>query len=396
MDTHKNKKIAIVDCNNFYVSCERLFLPYLNNTSTIVMSNNDGCAIARSKEAKDLGVKMGEPMFEVENRVKTKITKFSSNYELYGDISDRIFKILSKYTPKMEVYSIDESFIDLSHIHDDNLREYCEKIKKDILDMVGIPVSIGVSPTKTLSKLMNFFSKKDPSKKGVCILEENPSYENLPISEVWGIGGKLNERLKKRDINTIKDLKQLSLHRARMLMGVVGERIVLELNGISVYPIKTKFDKPKVITSSESFNREIKEKNQIIHSIWTFLNNSTEVLKNHNMKCDTATIRLNTNKHKGELRTYKKYIKLDSHTNDPSEIYNQVYPYILDIPKISWSRSEVSLGGLIEDNYVIKKLFHNKVKEAPKPNLKKIEWRTKRNHLSKRYTTNWEEIPIIR
>jgi len=356
MDTHKNKKIAIVDCNNFYVSCERLFLPYLNNTSTIVMSNNDGCAIARSKEAKDLGVKMGEPMFEVENRVKTKITKFSSNYELYGDISDRIFKILSKYTPKMEVYSIDESFIDLSHIHDDNLREYCEKIKKDILDMVGIPVSIGVSPTKTLSKLMNFFSKKDPSKKGVCILEENPSYENLPISEVWG----------------------------------------LELNGISVYPIKTKFDKPKVITSSESFNREIKEKNQIIHSIWTFLNNSTEVLKSHNMKCDTATIRLNTNKYKGELRTYKKHIKLDSHTNDPSEIYNQVYPYILDIPKISWSRSEVSLGGLIEDKYVIKKLFHNKVKEAPKPNLKKIEWRTKRNHLSKRYTTNWEEIPIIR
>ena len=155
-----NKKIAIIDANNFYCSCERLFDPQFDTKPTVVLSNNDGCIIARSQEVKDMGIKMGQPLFKLDKPIKEKIKKFSSNYTLYGDISDRITTILKRLVPKVEVYSIDESFLDLSHISDDKIWEECQKIKDTIQKQTGIPVSIGVAPNKTLAKLCNFISKK--------------------------------------------------------------------------------------------------------------------------------------------------------------------------------------------------------------------------------------------
>jgi DNA polymerase V len=168
LDLVSTKKIAILDCNNFYCSCERLFQPEFEKTPTAVLSNNDGCIIARSQEVKDLGVKMGQPVFKLDKKIKNGIKKFSSNYALYGDISDRIVNVLKREIPEMEIYSIDESFLDLTHIPTSQLEEEMTRLKKLIYKVVGIPVSIGVGPNKTLAKLCNYISKNDPSYSGVC------------------------------------------------------------------------------------------------------------------------------------------------------------------------------------------------------------------------------------
>ena len=208
---NNKKKIALIDCNSFYVSCERLFNPKIKNVPVVVLSNNDGCVISRSTEAKKIGIKMGEPYFKVKELVKkNNVQIFSSNYSLYGDLSRRVMKVLKGFSDKIEIYSIDEAFIDLSHIKDENIEDYGKKIRERVLKWTGIPTSVGISCTKTLSKVANHVAKKN--KTGVIFLKDNIDdvLKNFDISDIWGVGRQLSKLYIKNGINNAYKLKNIS------------------------------------------------------------------------------------------------------------------------------------------------------------------------------------------
>jgi DNA polymerase V len=230
------RTFAIVDCNNFYASCEKLFRPDLKNVPLVVLSNNDGCVVARSQEVKDLGIKMAVPVFKIQDEIKRHgIQVFSSNYTLYGDISSRVMQTLEQFSPHVEVYSIDEAFLDLSGI--DSLNDYGQTIRSTVLQHVGVPVCVGIAPTKTLSKLANYAAKKFKATNGVVDLRDPERQKRLmeitPVSEIWGVGRKLTESLKRRGVETSLQLSQMDPHQVRRLYSVVLERTVCELNGES-------------------------------------------------------------------------------------------------------------------------------------------------------------------
>ena len=206
--------IALIDCNSFYASCERIFNPKLLGKPIVVLSNNDGCIITRSKEAKELGIKMGEPYFKAKKIIdKNNVRVFSSNYSLYGDISQRVMEILLGFSPEVEIYSIDEAFLNFTEFTNYELNSYCKYIKKIVKQWVGIPVSIGVSTTKTLSKLANHIAKQKEDCEGVCILRDkkniNDALDKTAIIDIWGIGRQLSKFLKKLNVNSAKDFVNL-------------------------------------------------------------------------------------------------------------------------------------------------------------------------------------------
>ena len=227
--------IALIDCNSFYASCERIFNPKLIGKPIVVLSNNDGCVITRSLEAKELGIKMGEPYFKAKNIIeKNKVNVFSSNYSLYGDISQRVMEILAKFSSEVEIYSIDEAFLNLSLIKNENLLEYGNKIRKTVLKWTGIPTSIGIATTKTLSKAANHIAKKESS--GVIDLinskQTNQLLKQIKISDVWGIGRQLTNFYIKNGINTAYELKNISNSWIKKNTNVLGARTAMELRGI--------------------------------------------------------------------------------------------------------------------------------------------------------------------
>ena len=245
---YSKQKIALVDCNSFYVSCERLFNPPIIKKPVVVLSSNDGCVISRSTEAKALNIKMGEPYFKVEKIVKKNNVKvFSSNYSLYGDISRRVMKTLKQFSPRMEIYSIDEAFLDLSSIRNEDLLEYGNKIRKTVLKWTGIPTSIGIATTKTLSKAANYIAKKE--KSGVIDLVNSKQIDSLlseiKISDVWGVGRQLTKFYIKNGINTAYDLKTIHNGWIKKNTSVFGSRTVMELKGIPCVSLEPHEEKRK-------------------------------------------------------------------------------------------------------------------------------------------------------
>jgi len=227
---YNKSKIALVDCNSFYVSCERLFNPSIIKKPVIVLSSNDGCVVSRSTEAKALDIKMGEPYFKVEKIVKKNDVKvFSSNYSLYGDISRRVMKTLKQFSPQIEIYSIDEAFLDLSSIKDEDLLEHGNKIRKTVLKWTGIPTSIGIATTKTLSKAANHIAKKD--KSGVINLINTKQIDKIlseiKINDVWGVGRQLTKFYINNGINTAYQLKNISDSWIKKNTNVFGARTVM-------------------------------------------------------------------------------------------------------------------------------------------------------------------------
>ena len=233
INNNKKNKIALIDCNSFYVSCERLFNPKINNKPVVVLSNNDGCVISRSTEAKKLGIKMGEPYFKVKELVKkNKVHIFSSNYALYGDLSRRVMKTLKSFSDKIEIYSIDEAFVDLSHIKEEEVESYGKKIRERILKWTGIPTSVGIASTKTLSKVANHIAKKN--KTGVIYLNKDidTHLKNFYVSDIWGVGKQLSKLYEKNGICTAYQLKNISNSWVKKSTNVLGARTVMELRGI--------------------------------------------------------------------------------------------------------------------------------------------------------------------
>ena len=246
------RSIALIDVNNFYVSCERVFNPKLKNKPVVVLSNNDGCAVARSNEVKALGVAMGAPWFKLKDLAKQHgIIALSSNYALYADMSNRVMSILRQFSPDQEVYSIDESFLDLTHFQHKQHTRYCQKLRKRILQWTGLPVCVGIGSTKTLAKLANHCAKKRPIFEGVCDFNTMHlnDLENLlsqiEVGEIWGVGRKLAPKLQAMGINSVLDLKRADANQLRKQFSVVMQKTIHELNGIVCVLSLRKLHPPK-------------------------------------------------------------------------------------------------------------------------------------------------------
>lgn len=298
----RKKVLALIDCNNFYVSCERVFNASIQKKPVIVLSNNDGCVVARSSEVKKLGVKMGQPVFECEELIKEhNIQVFSSNYSLYADMSTRVMRVLSQFSPTLEVYSIDEAFLDLTELTIDDLTEFGRTIKARVLQFSGIPVSVGIASTKCLTKIANEIVKHDPQYEGVLDLtvlsdqEVDDILARVAIEDVWGIGYKYANFLRNYGIQTAKDLKYADEKWIRKYLTVVGQRIVLELRGITCIPLEIERPTKKGIMCSKTFGREITSLDELEEAVATYTARAAEKLRSQDSLTSFLTVFIRTN-----------------------------------------------------------------------------------------------------
>ena len=413
---------ALIDCNNFYVSCERVFNPKLNNKPVVVLSNNDGCAISRSNEAKALGIPMGAPAFKYEKVFrKNNVEVFSSNFPLYGDMSSRVMNILSKFTPNIEVYSIDEAFLKFDGFENYDLQSYCEEIKKTVEKWTGIPISIGVAPTKALSKVANRISKKFPNQtKGVYLINSEErkikALKWLKIKDVWGIGFKHTERLKNIKINTAYNFINLEDNWLRKNMSVVGVRLKKELEGNSVLDLEEVRSPKKAIATTRSFEGTITDYEKIKERISTFAICCAEKLRAQSSNCNAIYVFVRSNKFQKNKTQYRNGILMTIPFSTNSNMVISKYA-IEGLKKIFREGIEYKKAGTIlmgldpsenhqlnlfenenpRHKYLMKIIDHiqkkegqNKIKLASQDLRKR--WKMKQEKLSPSYTYKLNEI----
>ncbi len=315
--------IGLADCNNFYASCERVFNPQLRNKPVVVLSNNDGCIIARSNESKSLGFKMGEPVFKIKELIeKHKVNVFSSNFALYGDLSDRVMNTLKSEVERVEIYSIDEAFLDFSDLV---TTDRALSIKRKVQQWTGIPVSIGIAPTKSLAKVANNIAKKYV-KKGVFILDDESLIKRVlnvfPVEDLWGVGRKYAKRLKQSGINTALEFIHADPEWIRRNFSVNGVRLQKELKGEKCYDLELRPTRKKNICTSRSFGKEIKDYIRIREAISTFANTCAIKLRKEKSCCSKILVFLMTNPYNPNAKQYHPHITLDfqTPTNDSAEI----------------------------------------------------------------------------
>jgi DNA polymerase V len=289
---------ALIDCNNFYVSCERVFDPTLEKRPVVVLSNNDGCIIARSNEAKALGIPMGAPLFQYRSLCQQHQVKIlSSNYALYADMSQRVMAILGQFCPDMEVYSIDEAFLKFNNFNYFNLKIYTQNIQEKIKQWTGVPVSIGLGPTKTLAKVANYQAKKSGTMYDLCDLALIPLLLNrIPVNEIWGIDRRLTEQLNHRGIQTADQLRCANPKLIRKWFSVVVERIVMELNGVSCLDLESVQPK-KQIMSSRSFGKPVTGLEELNAAISTYTARAAIKLREQHSKAQSIYVFIQTNQH---------------------------------------------------------------------------------------------------
>jgi DNA polymerase V len=415
--------IALVDCNNFYVSCERVFRPDLNNDPVVILSNNDGCIISRSNEAKALGIPMGVPVHKWVKKLDVHHVKiFSSNYALYGDMSQRIMNILSGFTPEIEIYSIDEAFLNLSGIPGD-LNEYALQIRKRVKKWVGIPVSIGIAPTKTLAKLANRISKKFPEKlNGVHTIDtEEKRIKALKwaqAGDLWGIGSQYKKKLEAYGIKTAWDITQCSEAFMKKHFTVVGARIKKELEGIPCISMEEIPPAKKNIATTRSFGVLQTELKKIKEAVSTFTVNSAFKLRQQKSCAQTMMVFIHTNGFRTDYPQYSRniVIKLPVATNSSSELAKYATKMVEAIfkPGFHYHKAGVILSDIIPENQVQLNIFDPNINRPKQKELfrvvdlmngtmgrdtirlaaqgKERKWKLKQERLSKRYTTNWKDI----
>lgn len=307
----RKKVFALVDCNNFYVSCERVFNAALHNKPVVVLSNNDGCIVARSNESKKLGIKMGQPLFQCQDIIeKHNVQVFSSNYSLYADMSARVMNVLRTFSPHIEMYSIDEAFLDLTDLYIDDLTAFGRTIKEQVMQYIGIPVSVGIAPTKCLTKIATEIVKKETSYGGVLDItafSENDIDTLLGktvIEDIWGIGRKYTLFLTNYGITTARHLKNADTKWVRRYLTVTGERIVLELQGTSCIPIATETPPKKGIMCSKTFGREITTKEELIEAVATYTARAAEKLRRQDSLTASLSLFIRTNQFNSSIPQY--------------------------------------------------------------------------------------------
>ena len=413
---------ALVDCNNFYASCERVFNPKLDKKPIVILSNNDGCVISRSNEAKALGIPMGAPAFKYDPIFKkNKVHVFSSNFPLYGDMSNRVMSILSKYTPNIEIYSIDEAFLEFKGFENYNLEDYGKEIRKIILKWTGIPVSIGFAPTKALAKVANRISKKFNNKTGgVYVINSKEKKDKalkwLKIEDVWGIGFKHAARLKSYKINKAYDFTMLPDDWVRKQMSVVGLRLKKELEGESVLSLEESRSPKKAIATTRSFEKNITDFKDLKERVSTFSICCSEKLRNQKSNCNSIYVFVKSNRHQKNKLQYRNGIVMTLPYGSNSSITISKYA-IEGLKKIykknvDYKKAGVIVMGIIPNNrtqlnifekenpkhqilmqtldFITKKEGTSKIKLGSQ-DLKRI-WKMKQTKLSSRYTTDLKEI----
>jgi DNA polymerase V len=417
---------ALVDCNNFYASCERIFQPHLVGKPIVILSNNDGCIISRSDEAKALGIAMGAPEFKVRQELKAKnIQVFSSNYPLYGDMSHRVMKILEGFTPHVEPYSIDEAFMNFDGVPVSDFHDYGLQMKSRIMQWLSIPVSVGFAPTKALSKVANKIARKFPNRtKGVYIIDtEEKRIKALKwtkIEDVWGIGFRLTKKMQARNINTAYDFT-LPQHEAyiKSTMGVVGLRLKYELEGQSVLGLEEPKDK-KNIAITRSFAGNISTLDAMKERVSTFATVCAEKLRKQKSCCQGVILYLRKDKYKVDRPRYNFYkmetlpyasnssitisnlaVKMLKEVFEEGEIYKKAGVIVTNIIPESQKQfhlfeeenpKHLKLMQVMDDYY--KKTGERKIKLANQDLAR--TWTMKQEHLSKKYTTDIREILTIK
>ena len=417
---------ALIDCNNFYVSCERVFNPKLINKPVVVLSNNDGCAISRSNEAKALGIPMGAPAFKYENIFKENdVEVFSSNFPLYGDMSSRVMSILSKFTPNIEIYSIDEAFLKFEGFEKFNIESYCQEIKNTVFKWTGIPISIGIAPTKALTKVANRIAKKFPNKtKGVYLLNSEEkrikALKWLKIQDVWGIGFRHAKRLRNIKINNAYDFTNLEDGWVRKNMSVVGLRLKKELEGKSVLNFEEFRAPKKAIATTRSFERTITDYEKIKERIATFAICCAEKLRAQNSNCNSVYVFIRSNKFQKNKPQYRNGIlmTIPFSTNSNMIISKYAVKGLKKIFKqdIDYKKAGTILMGLDSSNnhqlnlfknenpkhrclmkiidFIQKKEGQGKIKLASQDLRKR--WKMKQEKLSPNYTCKLDEIITVK
>ena len=422
---YSKNKIALVDCNSFYVSCERLFNPSIIKKPVIVLSSNDGCVISRSTEAKALDIKMGEPYFKVEKIIKKNNVKvFSSNYSLYGDMSRRVMKTLKQFSPQIEIYSIDEAFLDLSLIKDEGLLEYGNKIRKTVLKWTGIPTSIGIAATKTLSKAANLVAKKE--KSGIVNLinskQTDEILSKININDVWGVGRQLTKFYIKNGINTAYQLKNMHNNWIKKNTNVCGSRTAMELKGISCNSLEIYQEKRKNCCVSRSFGRKVTKLEELSESVTTHCLNAAEKIRLDNQTTKKITVFIRTSLFQKDKNYYanSKDVDLPIRTNDSIELVKQTLIALKCIYKKGYKYQKVGiiLSGLNDLNIYKKNLFTSVNNEEKRiklmnaidyMNIKygrhvlsiaqaglKKKGNIKRQHSSKIDTACFDSLPVVK
>lgn len=412
---------GLVDCNNFYASCERVFNPSLNGKHIVVLSNNDGCVIARSNEAKLLGIKMGVPAYQIKDLVKKHdVAVFSSNYVLYGDMSGRVMSMLAELAPEIEVYSIDEAFLNLTGIKD--LQSLGTNIVRKVSRGTGIPVSIGIAPTKTLAKMANKFAKKYPAYNRLCIIDTEEKHEKalklFEIGEVWGIGHRQAAKLEKQGVKTAFDFTQLPGSWVRKNMTVVGERTWKELRGISCIDMETAPPAKKQICTSRSFGKMVEDIDTMSEAIATHASTCAKKLRQQKSYAMSLMVFIHTNNFREDLPQYWKntIVQFPIPTSDTLEIveyalaglktiFMEGYQYKKAGVIITEITTNAQLGlfdSVDRDKrerlmQVVDKINGNHqhhVKLAIQGSGR--DWKLKQEQLSRRYTTDINEVIIIK
>ena len=347
------KKIALIDCNSFYVSCERLFNPKIRKLPVVVLSNNDGCIISRSNEAKALGIKMGEPYFKARNIIiKNNVQVFSSNYSLYGDISRRVMRTLKRFNSKIEVYSIDEAFLDLSNFSDKEVKDVGKEIRNTVLQWTGIPTSIGIAETKTLSKVANHIAKKQ--KSGVVSLvnikDLDPILEKVEVRDIWGVGKQLSKFYIKNGIYNAKQLKNASNTWIKKTKNVLSSRTAMELRGVPCIEIETKQAKRKSCCVSRSFGKKVEKLRELKESVTSYCLNAAEKIRSESLVCKSITVFIRTSpfQNKGIFYSNSKTIDFPIATNNSIEIVKNALTALDLIYKdgFKYQKAGIILSGL--------------------------------------------------
>ena len=418
----KKKIFALIDCNAFYVSCERVFNPKLNNKPVVALSNNDGCIIARSKEAKALGIKMGVPLFKVKDIVEREnVIVFSSNYTLYADMSRRVMNIISEFAPSIEVYSIDEAFIELTDMNVD-YESYVRQMRKVILQYTGIPVSIGVASTKTLTKVANHIAKDDESLEGVCSLVKHENLdqvlEDTNVADIWGVGQQLSKKLIANGIFNAKLLKNCEDAWVRKMMSVNGLKTVSELREISCLDLEETSATRKSCCTTRSFGKPLVNLDDIEQAVTTFARRATERIRGENLTASTVSVFLRTNPF-----DRNRYYSNSSTTTLSYPTYDtmQIVKIALQLTKIifrenyKYKKAGVLLSGFYEKGTETKDLFSETRYRSPKlmsavdqinerygsdtiqiaTECQIGKWKQKRKNCTQSYTTQLDNVLLI-
>ncbi|EKO3742174.1 translesion error-prone DNA polymerase V subunit UmuC [Vibrio metschnikovii] len=418
---------ALVDCNNFYASCEKLFRPDLKDTPVVVLSNNDGCVVARSREAKSLGIKMGVPVFQIKSEMQRHgILAFSSNYALYADLSSRVMRTLEEMAPRVEIYSIDEAFLDLTGIESAiSLVEFGQQVRERIGHWIGITVCVGIAPTKTLAKLANHAAKKYPATQGVVDLT-NPDRQRrllalVPVDDVWGVGRRLSKRLNALGITTALDLANASPRAIRDQFSVVLERTVRELNGESCIELEEIPPTKKQIVCSRSFGVKVTQFELLREAVCEYATRATEKLRKEQQQAKVLTVFIRTSPFKDNEPQYSnsasgELLIPSCDTRDFIELANHLLKRIWK-DGFRYAKAGVMLSDFYDPGMFQPGLFDDVSTRSNSQQLMSVldtinqsgagkvffagqglkkDWSMKREHLSPAYTTRWDQLPRVK